>query len=340
MPNFVPGGGSPLTLVGVDFELIATPASSGRLSEVAYSPTLDLFCTISETGSGAWNNNRIATSPSADSNSWTIRALANGTWESIAWSPTLGLFAAARSSNGGSQIATSPDGINWTIRVTPAQTVSIRRIIWGGDKFVCVGQTASDASANLGFYSTDGVTWNNISAANVSQWRDVAFSPSLGRYVAVATTGAAQRVMQSSTGISWSAVTMPSTQNWTAVEWSPGLGLFYALTGSGNVGAYSDNGTVWTDTIIDPSAQPNVWYGLSWSPLYGRFAAVSENGAGSDDRIGIGATPQAGLTIQEAPSLSAYRRINWFPEKGFWLAGGSEVGGSAIIRSCARFSTA
>lgn len=339
MPNFVPGGGSALSFLGAEFELIGTPGSSGRLSEIAYSPSLDLFATISESGTGAWAGNRVATSPSADSNTWTLRALANGSWQSIAWSPVLGLFAAVRADVGGSQVATSPDGITWTLRTTPAQTVTLRRIKWGGDKFVCVGQTASDASQNLGFYSTDGVTWNNIAAATNSQWHDVAYSPTLGRWVAVATTGAGARVMQSSNGISWTAVTGLTARTWFAVEWIPEQGVFLIVNGDGsNKALWSDNALTWTEIDIASPAVANVYYGLAWSPLFERYCMVAQTGPGTN-RIGIGvsATADDQTTLQDAPSVSQYRRVNWIAEKGFWIAGGTEVSGSAIIRSCARF---
>lgn len=343
-PYFAPGGGSAITFLAAEFEAILTPASPSRINEVAYSPSLDLFVCIAEGNAGVWNNNNAATSSSADSNSWTNRALRNGSWQSIAWSPVLGLFATCEAGTSGQQINTSPDGIVWTNRTTPAKVVSYRRIIWGGDKFVGVGQTVSDASLQLGAYSTDGILWNPISAANNSQWRDIAYSPTLDRYVACAGAGAGTqpRFMQSSNGINFTSVNVPvNNRVWSAIEWIPEQGVFLAVTGdNSNKAVWSASGLTgtWNEIDIDPTAQPNVWYGLAWSPLYQRYAMVSDNGSGSQDLIGVGAsaTTDNATTIQEAPSLSSYRRINWYPEKGFWLAGGIEVAGSAIIRSCAR----
>ena len=336
MPFFKPGGGAAVTLLAVDWELIeyATPGNS-RLTDVAYSPTLDLWCAVSELGSGTWLNQRALTSSTANNNDWTQRGLVAGSWKAITWSEALGMFATVRADSAGSQIATSHNGITWTVRTTPAQLVSLQGICAGKDKFVAVGQTASDASLNLGFYSTDGITWNNIAAGNNSQWRSVAYSPELDTYVAVAVTGSGgqSRVMQSDAGISWTLRSTPATRNWSQVDWSPELGLFLAID-SANHFITSSDGQTWTEGTMDPSAATNVWQGLAWSPVYGRFTTVSNSGTGK--RVGWTADASTWGFDDPPETLNTWNRIKW--GSSFYLAVGNLFNNRGIMRSCARFT--
>ena len=69
----------------------------------------------------------------------------------ILWASFLGLFVAAD----GSTIATSPDGITWTLR--PSASRGVRRIIAVGTTLVTCG--------NIGqMIATDGITWTNTSS--------------------------------------------------------------------------------------------------------------------------------------------------------------------------------
>ncbi|MNQ97149.1 hypothetical protein D3C85_1127810 [compost metagenome] len=38
----------------------------------------------------------------------------------VVWAPEIGLFAAVASTGSGNRVMTSPDGVNWTARTTPA----------------------------------------------------------------------------------------------------------------------------------------------------------------------------------------------------------------------------
>ena len=338
MPAFKPGGGSPLNLIGVDWELIDTPTGDWNLVAVAYSPDLDLWVAVSNTGTVGWANQRAITSQTADSNDWTQRALVDGAWSSVTWSPVLGLFAATRQGNNTAQIATSPDGITWTVRTTPAQTVTLQDIVAGKDKFVAVGATASDASLNLGFWSSDGITWNNISAGNNSQWRAIAYSPELDTYVAVAQTGSGgqSRVMQSDAGTSFVLRSTPSTRNWTDVTWAAALGLFIACDSANNY-ITSPDGISWTEQQIDGAAATNVWDGLAWSPVYSRLYAVSQSGAG--ERAAYTANASGNWAMQDPPNtLIPWHDIAW--GKDFFVAVGGQNSNIGMMRSCARFSTA
>lgn len=91
--------------------------------------------------------------------------------------------------------------------------------------------------------------------ANDNVYRSVAYSPTLGRFVAVASGGAAvnARAMTSDDGETWTARTLNDDYEWYGVAWSPDLNLFAAVanavSGAGTAGqrfATSPDGITWT----------------------------------------------------------------------------------------------
>src|SRR6266404_3169314 len=106
------------------------------------------------------------------------------TWRSIAWAPSLGLFAAVANSGAGNRIMTSPDGVVWTARATPADN-DWRAITWSPDLslFVVVGFGSPGQSAMT---SPDGVNWTLRNAAdNNHVWTSVTWSSGKQVFVAV-----------------------------------------------------------------------------------------------------------------------------------------------------------
>ncbi len=68
---------------------------------------------------------------SANGTTWTVRTSPSNVWNSVAWSPSLGLFAAVGLSGVGTQeVMTSPDGITWTLHSTPSNSFWVG-ITWG-----------------------------------------------------------------------------------------------------------------------------------------------------------------------------------------------------------------
>ena len=71
-----------------------------------------------------------------------------------------------------------------------------------------------------------------VSAAD-NNWHSVCWSPELGLFAAVATSGVGNRVMTSPNGIDWTIRVSAADNNWYSVCWSPELGLFAAVAYSG-----------------------------------------------------------------------------------------------------------
>lgn len=105
---------------------------------------------------------------STDGVAWTDQGNAlpsANTWVDVAWSPTLSLFVAVNNDNGANhQAATSPDGITWTQRTTPAGAGSLFDVEWVSrfSKFYAFNGPGS--ATNEGMYSSDGITWTLITA--------------------------------------------------------------------------------------------------------------------------------------------------------------------------------
>jgi len=83
-------------------------------------------------------------------------------------------------------------------------------------------------------------------AATNSLFYAMAFSPSLGRMVAVG-PGTNKSFIYSDDGITWTRVALANeTFDWRAIAWSPSQGRFAALSFNGNENAYSSDGINWT----------------------------------------------------------------------------------------------
>ena len=91
--------------------------------------------------------------------------------------------------------ATSPGGVDWTIRTSAADN-DWRSVTYGAGLFVAVAQTGT---GNRVMTSPDGITWTIRTSAADNQWLGVTYGA--GLFVAVAQTGTGNRVMTSPGGV-------------------------------------------------------------------------------------------------------------------------------------------
>ena len=82
--------------------------------------------------------------------------------------------------------------------------------------------------------SPDGAAWTVRTSAADNGWMNVAWSPELGLFCAVANTGSSNRVMTSPDGLTWTSGSSAADNNWTSLCWAPDLGLFAAIGNSGS----------------------------------------------------------------------------------------------------------
>jgi predicted RecA/RadA family phage recombinase len=167
---------------------------------------------------------------------WDSRtSAADNQWTSVCWAPELGLFCAVSENGDYNQVMTSPDGINWDLRVTPANNSKWWAVCWSAELglFCAVAWSGLDG---LVMTSPDGIEWTIQVAASTNQWKYVCWSPELGLFCAVAETGAGDGVMTSPDGVTWTSQTSASDIEWRAVCWSRERSVFCAVatTGTGN----------------------------------------------------------------------------------------------------------
>jgi hypothetical protein len=114
-----------------------------------------------------------------------------------------GVFVVITGSTTGNSIATSPDGVTWTIRTNPVTQV-LRNIAFAGGQFVAVG----DAGAVI--TSPDGITWTSRTYGNSDNLNNIAYVA--GRYVA-----GGSNLRSSADAVTWAATTgMSGTQNFAS----------------------------------------------------------------------------------------------------------------------------
>jgi hypothetical protein len=154
-----------------------TSAANNGWQDVCWFADAGLFVAVGNTGTG----NRVMTSP--DGINWTTRtSAADVDWFGVTAAEELGLVVAvANSGAADTHIMTSPDGINWTIRADDPEKAPYHSVAYAPelDLFLAVGDN------NNTMTSEDGTTWTQYESAPSGWWYDVAYSPSLYRFVAV-----------------------------------------------------------------------------------------------------------------------------------------------------------
>lgn len=227
------------------------------------------------TNSAATTNSYIRTS--TDGATFTLRTTPNSnSYQDLAYSPTLGRWAAIARSGTSNRAMTSDDnGTTWTAQTTPTTTgdVSWRGIAWGNGMFVAVSDTGTGTRVMT---SPDGITWTMRTAAADNSWRRIAFGA--GRFVAVAMTGTANRVMTSDDlGVTWTARDTTGKDNdWRDIAYAGGLFVVVGATGTGNRIMTSPDGITWT---LQTSTADVSWVGVTHGS--GFWVAVNTNAVGT-----------------------------------------------------------
>ena len=247
-----------------------------------------------------------------ENNSWTSVAYGNGLWVAVA-------------ENGLHRIATSSDGINWTLRMAPQrntkfQPYDYREIKWytvtfGNGLWVAGGQEAI-------MVSKDGINWSIpgdagavvlndnyhgiISYENATNWRSVAFRN--GIWVAVGNGFSRfpydegfSNAMISKDGFSWTFVKPPLWEDWTSVTFGGDRWIAVAdlgfMTAQQSLIASLIGGTNEASYKWMTSRDGTNWsvmelpfqYGQSWKQIiYGNDLYVASSGGRMSPRLDNG----------------------------------------------------
>jgi len=276
------------------------------------------------TGSGAVTTIAV----SADGINWTTtadntffttgRAVANRTLASFITQPAQTFLATGQ---GATQLASSPDGTNWTPRTTPF-TSSTNCVAYNGTVWVA-GGSGTYALA----YSTNGVTWTGVSFANLTTVYAVAYGKT--GWIAVGTGTSGYTRAQSTNGTSWTQY-LYTTGNFFSgtgygIVWSQGVwvatgtpqssGLLFSVNGSSWVPqintifttgkCVASNGTYFLAGGTGSTALAHSVEGSVWSAIGGSiFTAVACVAWGSRLWVAVG---QGANTI-----AYSYDGVNWY----------------------------
>jgi hypothetical protein len=275
------GGSTPVMISrdGTNWEAVTTPEFAlsqhvSALSDVCFSPELNLWVAASRL-------NANVCIVSQDGENWTLVNLPAGSavnWSGVAWSPDLGLFAMCASGGNTDSILTSPDGVNWTRRVTPAVDMQAIARFDGLGLFIAVGLSG------FALISADGITWTS------------SVMPGTGRYVILSSGDRVWAISRSTTiawttdGINWtdeatavtSGITAAASRGDGRLVLSTLPGIWFNTTGTAvffeegpGVGAGRNEGATWAEGL-------QLYIVVGTSGADGTFNAVSISPNGTD----------------------------------------------------------
>lgn len=241
--------------------------------------------------------------------------------------PALGMAIIPVPSNTGgtstTTIATTTNGLTWTLRTTPNVGGSGLCAKSDGSRVLLMDQNVSGTGTILS--STDGITWGAWGTPSAGAGlRNAVWSDVENWYLGVA--GSSTNKVQTSTdGIGWtvrSASTLTSG-SWTGVAFAPSIDTYVICSpnATGNKVAYSVGGM--TFSTVNAIATTYQGGELDWSPSLGLFALSFVNGTGGTTRVATSAT---GSTWSSCTTPNKdYWAMTWTPEKNLWIATGTNT---------------
>ena len=258
----------------------------------------------------------------------TATAVSSNTWNSIAWSPQLGIFVAVSSGGAvGNQVMVSTNGTTWTTG-SVASSNNWTAVAWSPELGVFAAVALSGSAGNQVMTSSNGTSWSLSTAASSSQWFSICWSPSLGVFVAVSEINGSgtSQAMISTNGTSWTAVTPAiSSYDWSAIAWSPTLGIFVAVGDAASTGTslnnqimISSDGVYWTSSTAPVQ---NVWASIAWSSSLNIFAAVGFDNIATQIIISTNGTTWIGQTSPGSSGSYSCRSIAWSPTLSIFVVG-------------------
>jgi hypothetical protein len=290
---------------GTDWTIIRATCN-----EVRYSPTLDLFVGVGNSGfittstdGISWTTQTSNTTNQLESVTWTgtqfIAVGASGTIltspNGVTWTVRSGASGALNSvvSNGSTIIAigasafTSSDGITWTARTLPgwgSGTGNFNSIIWDGTKFLASG------TAGIISTSVNGATWTTTVRRH-SEINAIIYISTLGKFVATGRNGA---VLQSTDGFTWTTSTNSTSiiANYTSIA-SDGTNIVIAAGTTIHVS--SNGGTSFISRTSNAAGNLNalIWDGSRYVGVGVNTVITSPDSTTWTARSGVSGTMNA-----------------------------------------------
>ncbi len=136
---------------------------------------------------------------------------------------------------GGKNVYTSPDGINWTLRISTSY--DFNDVIYANGLFVAIGNN------NIFRTSPDGINWSSPYTPHGGDWTSITYGN--GLFVVINNSDV---IMTSSNGVNWTSHRIGFYGLYGVTY---GNGLFVAVGTNRGVTATSPDGANWTQHLID-----------------------------------------------------------------------------------------
>ncbi len=255
-------------------------------------------------------------------------------WQGGCYSPELQLLCIVGADGTGDRVATSDDGIEWTLRTTPAVDRFWREVIWSTEKalFVAVGLDGC-------MTSPDGITWT-ARTVPARSWRSVGYSADLDLFVAVGSAC----VMTSPDAITWTDRTTPGT-NFTPLNFITGFSgrkvlwvselskwvVVGAVQSSFTQLMTSLDGINWSRGTMPTETN---WVDMAWSPTLELLVATGIADIGSIDPKKAYSANGTSWTIGNFDQDFDGFGVDWAPEiEMFYAAYGTDFGAEGAAYS-------
>ena len=175
---------------------------------------------------------------------------ANADWRDVAWNGNI--FCAV----GNNVIATSPDGMTWTVRTPPANRAWVN-ILWTGKLFV-IHNTENYPNCYTAV-SPDGINWTLSAALPSTQFKIESIAYGKGIFTALGGTNASY----SYNGLDWIQGADISTGNWTATAWNGKV--FVAADDDRSLTSVNGIDWVLNAGALSGGSGSNVWSSICWN---------------------------------------------------------------------------
>ena len=149
----------------------------------------------------------------------------------------------------------SSDGITWN---TVPTGLSIEYVTFGNGLFVGVGfANVSGVPTGFAASSPDGINWTARTPAADNWWQGVAYGN--GLFVAVARSGASNRIMTSPDGITWTARNSGINPDFSGVAYGAGIWVAVANGSTGGTTFTSYDGITWDEQATSFAANTIIY---------------------------------------------------------------------------------
>jgi hypothetical protein len=249
-----------------------TPVRVGREAVVGltYSSTLDRVVMLTQKGN-VWTSGDKGATWVARTNAARYAPSMPTTWvgRDVLWANNLFVMVLSHA------IATSTDGLTWTVRLTlTATTPSFDSIAYGGGRWLVAGATST-----VLYSSTDGTTWTLEAALPVSAQQKLIYDTTNTRFV-YANTGT---YYSSTNGVSWaSAGSGSNTIYVNGAAYAPSTGVYVVTIGTPGRLAYGTIGTTFTSHYTYVAGQSQLsdtldsYYYVYWISELSKFIACGD----------------------------------------------------------------